>query len=144
MQMHAGFAMRDSDHPEVDGLIAAFFGAFDNRHGRIPDAGALARLFAETAVVAMHSSGTCTLFTPEEFIAPRIALLGSGELVDFHEWEESQETRIIGSLGLRSSRYAKAGFRDGAAIAGTGTKFFQLARVCDDWKIVALSWVDDA
>lgn len=144
MQMHAGVAMRESDHPEVDGVIAAFFGAFDNRHGRIPDAGALARLFAGTAVVAMHSSGTCTLFTPEEFIAPRIVLLGSGELVDFHEWEEAQTTQVIGSLALRSSRYAKSGFRDGAPVAGTGSKFFQLARISGDWKIVALSWIDDA
>ena len=136
--------MRDSDHADVDDLIAAFFGAFDNRHGRIPDRSALARLFAGTAVIAMHVSGTCALLTPEEFIAPRIALLGSGALMDFHEWEEAEETRIIGSLALRSSRYAKSGFRGGARIAGTGSKFFQLAKVSGEWKIVALSWMDDA
>jgi hypothetical protein len=92
----------------------------------------------------MHASGNCTLLTPEEFIAPRIALLGSGELADFHEWEEAQTTRIMGSLALRSSRYAKSGVRGGIATTGTGTKFFQLAKLSGSWKIVALSWLDDA
>lgn len=136
--------MRDSDQAEVDGLIAAFFGAFDNRDGRIPDHDGLARMFAARSVVAMHNGEGCVVYTPEEFIAPRIALLASGELIEFHEWEESATTQINGSLAVRSSRYAKSGVRDGTNVAGSGTKFFQLARSLGGWKIVALSWIDDA
>lgn len=135
--------MQDSSQAEVDALIAAFFGAFDNRNGRTPDHAGLARMFADRAVVAMHQRDRCVLCSPEEFIAPRMALLGSGELVDFHEWEESARTEIIGSLAVRVSRYAKCGSRNGAAVAGSGTKFFQLARFDHGWKVVALSWIDD-
>jgi len=137
--------MLDSDHQEVDGLIAAFFGAFDNRRGRVLDEQRLARLFAGQAVVAIHQAGgTCTLCTPQEFIAPRLALLGSGDLVDFHEWEDSSATQVNGSLAVRACRYSKSGIRNGANVAGSGTKFFQLARLPDGWKIVSLSWIDDA
>jgi len=133
-----------ADQARIDGLIAAFFGAFDNRDRRIPDGDALLRMFAEQAIVAMHRSGECTLSTPAEFIAPRMALLASGELSGFHEWEVSATTELLGSLALRSSRYAKSGVRDGVSISGAGTKFFQLARLSTGWKIVALSWLDDA
>lgn len=137
--------MLESDHPEVDALVAAFFGAFDNRAGRSFDGSRLARLFAGQAVVAMHQpGGTCTLCTPQEFIAPRAALLGSGELIDFHEWEESSRTQVEGSVGVRASRYGKSGIRNGTHVIGSGTKFFQLAKLPDGWKIVALSWIDDA
>ena len=136
--------MRDSNHAEIDELVAAFFGAFDNRNGRIPDHGRLARLFAEQAVVAVHREGTCLLRTPQEFIAPRIALLESGELTCFHEWEESSTTQVHDSLAVRTSRYAKSGFRNGSPLTGAGTKFFQFAKLPDGWKIVALSWIDDA
>ena len=78
-----------------------------------------------------------------EFAEPRVALLGSGALTDFHEWEESSSTQVAGSVAARSSRYAKAGLHNGAAYAGTGTKFFQLARFGPDWRIVALTWIDD-
>ena len=137
--------MLDSPNPEIDELIAAFFGAFDNRTKRDMDERRLARLFAGQAVVAMHQAGgTCTLCTPQEFIAPRLALLDSGELVDFHEWEESSTTQVNGSLAVRASRYGKSGIRNGVHVAGSGTKFFQLAKLPDGWKIVALSWIDDS
>jgi len=136
--------MTNSDQAQVDALIAGFFDAFDNRDGRVPDHGRLARMFADRAVVAMQQGAACVLYTPDEFIAPRIALLASGELVGFHEWEESASTQIIGSLALRASRYAKTGVRNGDAVAGRGAKFFQLARLACGWRIVALSWADDA
>ena len=136
--------MQDSEQASIDRLIAAFFDAFDNRDGRIPDRDSLARMFAGQAIIAMHHGEDCVLCTPAEFIEPRMALLTNGELVGFHEWEESATTQLMGSLALRSSRYAKSGFRDGTGVAGTGTKFFQLARLPSGWRIVALSWIDDA
>lgn len=73
---------------------------------------------------------------------PQIALLIGGELTEFHEWEETHTTKIIGTLAARTSRYAKAGRFHGDPYSGTGTKFFQLAKVSSDWQIVALSWID--
>lgn len=142
--VHAEGNVQDSDQAQIDALIAAFFAAFDNRKGRAPDPERLARMFAEQAVVTMHQASGCLLYTPQEFIAPRVALLKSGELVEFHEWEDSATTQVLGSLGVRTSRYAKSGVRNGDSFTGSGTKFFHIARMAGGWQIVALSWIDDA
>jgi hypothetical protein len=33
---------------------------------------------------------------------------------------------------------------EGKPYGGSGTKYFQLARTADGWRVVALSWIDDA
>jgi hypothetical protein len=131
------------DRSAIDALIGSFFAAFDNRAGRIPVEAALLAHFADLAVVAKHHDGQCELASPAGFAAPRVALLKRGELVDFHEWEVSSETSIFGTVAIRTSRYSKSGSFNGAPYAGTGTKFFQLARLEPGWRIVALSWIDD-
>ena len=73
----------------------------------------------------------------------RFRLLASGRLVNFCEWETEAENQVIGSLAVRRSRYSKSGQLDGRPYVGSGTKFFQLARIEGSWRIVALSWVDD-
>ena len=132
------------DRDSIDKLIVEFFAAFDNRGGRIPQQSEMTRLFADKAVVAKHQVGTCELYSPTEFAVPRVALLGSGALVEFHEWEESSSTELAGAIAARTSRYAKSGLCNGAPYDGTGTKFFQLAKFPNGWRIVALSWIDDA
>ena len=127
----------------IEGLIQRFFAAFDNRNGQIPQHDLVTELFAKRAIIATHHDGRCDLYSPSEFAQPRIALLGSGELVEFHEWEETSSTQIVGELATRTSRYAKAGVHLGADFAGSGTKFFQLAKFAAGWRIVALSWIDD-
>lgn len=132
------------DDEQVDGLIRRFFAFFDNRSGRVPELAEMTGLFAAKAIVARYRDGACELQTPLEFAQPRVALLGSRELVEFHEWEESSSTRVVNGIATRTSRYAKSGTLDGAPYAGGGTKFFQLARFGSEWKIVALTWTDDA
>ena len=132
------------DREQIDKLVFEFFAAFDNRGGRIPKQADMTCLFADKAIVTKHHGGTCEFYSPTEFAAPRVALLGSGALVDFHEWEESSSTELAGEIAARTSRYAKSGLYKGAPYSGTGTKFFQLARFLDCWRIVALSWIDDA
>ena len=131
------------EQENIDALIQRFFAAFDNRNGKVPRQDLMTELFAERAIIATHHDGHCDLYSPSEFAQPRIALLGSGELVEFHEWEETSSTQIVGELATRTSRYAKAGLHLGAEYAGSGTKFFQLAKFASGWRIVALSWIDD-
>lgn len=128
---------------QVDALISRFFGAFNNPGGRKPNLTELLCLFSRKAIVAKHFECQCELYSPEEFAKPRVALLTKGELTEFHEWEESQTTEIVGTLATRTSRYAKAGSFNGKPYSGTGTKFFQLAKFSSGWQIVALSWIDD-
>jgi hypothetical protein len=131
------------EHENIDALIQRFFAAFDNRNARIPRQELITELFAERAIIATHHDGRCELYSPSEFAEPRIALLRSGDLLEFHEWEETSSTQIVGELATRTSRYAKAGLHLGAEYAGRGTKFFQLAKFSSGWRIVALSWIDD-
>jgi hypothetical protein len=127
----------------IDDVIARFFAFFDNRAGKRPDAQTFCSLFAPNAVIAMHTGKEVLISSPEEFVRPRIELLTSGRLTDFSEWETRSDGQLLGSLAVRHSRYEKVGRLDGNPYAGTGTKFFQLARISDTWRIVSLSWIDD-
>ena len=131
------------EQEDIDTLIQGFFSAFDNRRGRAPACDAMIGCFASKAIIAKYSGGDCEMYSPEEFARPRAALLASGELTDFHEWEESAATHVVADMATRTSRYAKSGFYNGAVYAGKGTKFFQLGRLAGEWRIVALSWSDD-
>ena len=133
-----------TDQQSIDALIGGFFAAFDNRNGNLADESALLGLFTEKAVVAKHADGGCELWSPEDFARPRVALLRGGELVDFHEWEESSTTQIVADIAMRLSRYSKSGRLRGADYGGRGTKFFQLAKIRGEWRIVSLVWTDDA
>jgi hypothetical protein len=145
VQRREDIVMQDSnDQARVDRLIADFFAEFDNREGRVPALEKMLELFAAKAIVARHQyGGPIELATPEEFAAPRIALLKSADLVGFHEWETSAQTQILGSLAVRNTRYAKEGIHHRNPYSGAGTKYFQLAKLGSAWKIVALSWIDD-
>jgi hypothetical protein len=135
--------MSSSATAAIDAVIGAFFAAFDNRDGRVPTIDIFDSLFIPTAVVASHTASAVSICTVNEFAQPRIALLGSSRLVSFSEWETDAQTTVLGSLAIRRSRYAKSGQLDGLPYGGVGTKFFQLALVADEWRIVALSWIDD-
>jgi hypothetical protein len=136
--------MKTGSNTEIDEVVSRFFAVFDNRAGRVPEAQAFAVLFAPNATIATHSGGSVQITTPDEFVRPRIELLTSGRLVEFHEWETQSESEILGSLAVRRSRYEKSGRLDGQPYAGHGTKFFQLAQLGEAWRIVSLAWIDDA
>ena len=112
------------EQENIDALIQRFFSTFDNRNGQIPRQDLMTELFAERAIIAAHHDGHCDLYSPCEFAQPRIALLGSGELVEFHEWEETSSTQIVGELATRTSRYAKAGLHLGAEYRAAAPSFF--------------------
>jgi len=124
----------------IDGIVLAFFAAFDNRDGRVPDGEAFAALFADGASIAHPDGGRLRFSSPADFFAPRLAMLTDGRLVDFHEWETDAVTRMHAGIASRTSTYRKSG-RD---YGGTGTKLFQFARQADGrWQITAVLWADD-
>ena len=82
-------------------------------------------------------------WTPDAFIAPRIAMLSDGTLTDFHEWETQARTSVLDRIASRWSRYEKQGLLDGADYRGGGQKFIQLYRAGDRWLIGAILWQDD-
>lgn len=131
-----------SDLEQLDALITAFYGAFDNRNGRQPSFQALHALFTPRAVIAKAETGGFSMMTVEQFITPRVALLTEGRLRDFHEWETSHTTQLHGDMATRSSEYRKEGQLDHRPYLGQGTKTFQLIREQQGWKILSFAWQD--
>lgn len=131
-----------SDRDKIDALIGVFFSAFDNR-GAAPELRRVIDCFTDKAVIACRSKGQATFHTPLEFALPRIELLASGALLDFHEHETSESTSIVDGIASRTSRYSKVGKLNGEHYSGAGTKFFHLVEVGGDWRISSIAWVDD-
>lgn len=130
-----------TDHG-LDEFIARFFAAFDNRNGRVPAREELDDLFVNGAVILQTVGGKTSVSAVAEFAAPRIALLTSGRLVDFHEWETTSNTQAFANFAIRTSQYAKSGLLDSKTYEGGGTKLFQLVKLDGQWRIASLCWYD--
>jgi len=126
----------------IDELIHAFFGAFDNRNGRMPTCAEIEALFVGDAVILQRAQGEMKRMTVAEFAEPRVKLLTSGALKEFHEWETSNTTSEHGKFAVRISAYSKSGTLESKPYGGRGTKLFQLAQMEDGWRIVSLCWFD--
>jgi hypothetical protein len=126
----------------IDELIHAFFGAFDNRDGRVPTSAEIAALFIADAVIMQTTRDEMKRMTVAEFAEPRVKLLTSGSLRDFHEWETSNTTSEHGRFAVRISAYSKSGTLESRPYGGRGTKLFQLAQMDGGWLIVSLCWFD--
>lgn len=132
------------ERARIDDVIARFFGAFDNRAGRIPAFAEVAGLFAPHAIVVRDTGAGCEQYSVREFAEPRLRLLTGGELVEFHEWETESATEIVGLIAVRSSAYRKQGTLRAQPYRGSGRKFFQLGKLAAGWRITAVAWSDDA
>ena len=126
----------------LDSFIARFFEAFDNRNGRVPARAQIAALFVENAVILHNTGGETVVMTVSEFAEPRVALLTSGRLQEFSEWETASTTKMFSNFAVRTSEYSKSGVLDSIPYQGRGTKLFQLANMNGQWRIVSLCWYD--
>jgi hypothetical protein len=130
------------DAAAIDALVARFYAAFDNRGGRRPSLETIRALFVPGATITRVSADAVEAWSVDAFAAPRIALLTSGALADFHEWETAGETAIGTRIASRRSTYAKRGVRDGRAEEGGGRKLLHVAKGADGWRIAAILWED--
>jgi hypothetical protein len=134
--------MRSHAQSQIDTLIEQFFSAFDNRGGNRPGIADLDCLFTQKAVIVHSQEEGVVISSLQEFAQPRIELLNSGKLIDFHEWETTSETKIFDSLATRVSTYEKNGLLNGDPYSGGGTKLFNLVIIDSEWRIASLSWLD--
>lgn len=70
-------------------------------------------LFLPGARVARTCGTEPVLYSVEEFIAPREALLSGGTLVDFREWHVSGRTDLFGDVAHWSGPTPRRGSRTG-------------------------------
>jgi hypothetical protein len=132
----------EADIAAIDVVIAAFFGAFTNKHGP-SDLGRLRALTIAQCVIVKAVGATPEIYGLEDFIAPRAKLLNGGPLADFEEIETSSSTDIFGNIAQRLSLYRKSGILSGNRFAASGVNQFLLVRVDGDWKIAAVTWDDE-
>jgi len=126
----------------LDSFIARFFGAFDNRDGHVPTRAEIDALFIKNAVILQRVGDKTAVMSVAEFADPRVALLTSGRLQDFSEWETANTTQMFSNFAIRTSQYAKQGLLDSQPYSGRGTKLFQLANLDDEWRVASLCWFD--
>lgn len=135
--------MEQTAEAGIDEVARDFFEAFDNRSGRRPAGNSLGRLFGKGATITRMDAGAAQVMDVAAFIEPRITLLTSGTLLDFHEWEVDSRTYVLGNIAVRCSSYQKSGFQNGAVYEGGGRKVMLLHRAGGRWLISSLLWEDD-
>jgi hypothetical protein len=132
-----------TDRQAIDALVQAFFAVFDNRDGRRPRLGALHELCLSECVIVKAGPDGPAICGLEAFIAPRAALLTSGELTDFFEEEVEGRTDLFGGVAQRFCVYRKAGVLNGTAFSAQGMKTLQFVKTLGGWRISAFAWEDE-
>lgn len=127
----------------IDDLTSAFFDAFTMRGAEAPNIDTLYELFLPSATIVKTVGGVPEVYDVRGFVEPRRALLASGAIQEFKEWESSARTDTFGNIAQRFSRYEKSWRESGVTKCGGGTKSIQFVRTAVGWKIAALVWDDD-
>lgn len=143
MNSQSHSAVSDSDSASLDHTIGVFFAAFASGprcHERIQD---LRELFLPQAVVVRTCGLEPTVYSIEEFFAPREKVLTDGTLVGFHEWPLRHRIEVFGDIAVWFGAYAKEGVQAGERITGRGMKTMQLVRTAAGWRISAVAWDDE-
>ena len=132
-----------TDRDAVEGIVRTFFAAFRSGPDCAARLTALRGVFLPEAVIIRTCGGEPAVYGVDGFLAPRQALLTSGALVEFREWELSGRTEVFGDIAQHFCSYAKAGVQDGTPFTGRGMKTLQLVRTSAGWRISALAWDDE-
>ncbi|EJL81006.1 hypothetical protein PMI15_03523 [Polaromonas sp. CF318] len=128
---------------ELDLLAARFFRAVSFEPGEVPSYGDIHGLFIATGLLIKNTGATPEISSVAEFIAPRQALVDSGALTRFKEWELSEHTQMFGNIAHRYSAYGKAGTQDGKTFEARGVISTQFIKTPEGWKMSAMAWDDE-
>ncbi|EFE75137.1 GNAT family N-acetyltransferase [Streptomyces filamentosus] len=132
-----------TDKAELDRLMAAFLGAFDNTVGAHPHVDAIREVFIPQGMIISNTASGPVIHTLDAFIEPREKMLTDGTLTQFSEWEVSERTEIFESIAHRTSAYRKSGVHKGEPFEGAGRKMTQFVRTPAGWKMASLTWEDE-
>ncbi len=133
----------NADEIKIGKITRSFFKLFDNTLNE-PDFRPINRLCTASASIIRKSDTQADVYGLESFIEPRKKILTDGTLQQFREFETDEETRIIGNIAQRYSKYRKQGLLNGVYFEGRGHKFFHFMKEGGEWKIVQVIWEDEA
>jgi hypothetical protein len=127
---------------ELAALTAAFLDAVSFAPGERPAYGAIRELFIAQGLL-IKDVGEPDIATVDEFIAPRQALVDSGELTEFEERELGQITEVFGNVAHRMSTYSKRGVQGGVSFEARGVISTQFVFTRSGWRMSAMAWDDE-
>lgn len=127
----------------IDQLTKKFFSIFTNAHQQQPDWNLIHTLCLSETIIIKKSGITEDIYDLQSFIEPRRKILSDGTLTEFEESEIYEETRIIGHIAQRYSKYQKNGYLNGNHFQEYGSKFFQFIKTNKGWKINSVIWEDE-
>lgn len=143
MTITSGEAASTSDETAIEALVRAFFSAFTSG----PDAAArlddLRRIMLPGATVVRTCGLPIEVYDIESFIAPRLALLTSGEISEFEEWPEPGRTDVFGDIAHWWGAYGKRWRTNDGVHTGRGMKTMSFVRTDDGWRISSAAWDDE-
>jgi hypothetical protein len=134
---------RTSVKVELDRLTGEFFRAVSFEAGAVPPYENIYALFIEPGLLIKNTASVPEISSVRQFIEPRQALVGSGELTRFREVELSETTEIFGNVAHRFSAYAKSGVMKGTAFEARGMISTQFILTAEGWKMSAMAWDDE-
>lgn len=130
------------DKSAIDNITQIFFSIFNNTT-RQPDWNIIHTICIPETIIIKKTLLTEEVYNLYTFIEPRKKILSDGTLTGFEECETAEETKIIGNIAQRLSKYKKSGYRQGTYFEGSGSKLFQFIKTINGWKINSLIWEDD-
>ena len=122
-----GGGLMNQVHPnavksELDALTVKFFRAVSFEAGEVPSYDEIYTIFIEAGLLIKNTASAPEISSVRQFIAPRKALVASGELTRFREWELSESSQIFGNVAHRFSAYAKSGTTKGSPFETRGMR----------------------
>lgn len=132
----------DRDHLLIGKCIDDFYNIFSNAFGQ-PEFKMIDETCSPSASIIKKSVDGAEVYDLKSFINPRKKILTDGTLTEFSEWETGEETRIMGTIAQRYSKYCKKGLLNGKYFEASGHKMFQLMKDHGVWKIVHVIWEDE-
>jgi hypothetical protein len=127
---------------QLAALTAAFLDAVSFEPGERPAYAAIRDLFIDQGLL-IKNVGTPDIATVDEFIAPRQALVDSGELTEFEERELAHVDEVFGNVAHRMSTYSKRGIQGGVRFEARGVISTQFVFTPSGWRMSAMAWDDE-
>ena len=127
---------------QLAALTAAFLDAVSFEPGERPAYAAIRDLFIDQGLL-IKNVGTPDIATVDEFIAPRQALVDSGELTEFEERELAHVDEVFGNVAHRMSTYSKRGIQGGVRFEARGVISTQFVFTPSRWRMSAMAWDDE-
>lgn len=132
-----------ADKFNIDQLTKSFFNIFTNSNKQQPNWSLIHTICLPETIIIKKSSNEEEVYNLNTFIEPRKKILSDGTLTEFEEYEIFEETKIIGNIAQRFSKFQKNGYFNKTHFKEQGNKLFQYVKTNNGWKISSVIWEDD-